>query len=94
MLIANEITSTLNMSIQNSVLNLVQKLQPKLGLSMLFISHNLAVMRYVAKRIAVMYRGQIVEEGPADEVLGDPRHDYTRALLTALPQAHKTPNLP
>ncbi len=89
-LIADEITSALDVSIQGSVLNLVRELQPELGLSMLFISHNLAVVRYVASRIAVMYRGQIVEEGPADEVLGDPRHDYTRTLLTALPQAHKT----
>lgn len=89
-LIADEITSALDVSIQGSVLNLVRELQPELGLSMLFISHNLAVVRYVAKRIAVMYRGRIVEEGPADEVLGDPRHDYTRALLTALPQAHKS----
>ncbi|GAA1966280.1 ABC transporter ATP-binding protein [Microbacterium deminutum] len=89
-LIADEITSALDVSIQGSVLNLVRELQPELGLSMLFISHNLAVVRYVAKRIAVMYRGRIVEEGPAEEVLGDPRHDYTRALLTALPHAHKT----
>ena len=89
-LIADEITSALDVSIQGSMLNLVRELQPELGLSMLFISHNLAVVRYVAKRIAVMYRGEIVEEGPADEVLGDPRHDYTRTLLTALPQSHKT----
>jgi peptide/nickel transport system ATP-binding protein len=89
-LIADEITSALDVSIQGSMLNLVRELQPELGLSMLFISHNLAVVRYVAKRIAVMYRGQIVEEGPADQVLGDPRHDYTRTLLTALPHAHKT----
>jgi peptide/nickel transport system ATP-binding protein len=91
-LIADEITSALDVSIQGSVLNLVRELQPELGLSMLFISHNLAVVRYVAKRIAVMYRGRIVEEGPADQVLGDPQHDYTRTLLTALPQAHKTPH--
>ena len=62
---------------------------PSSGLSMLFISHNLAVVRYVAKRIAVMYRGRIVEEGPAEQVLDDPSHEYTRTLLTALPQAHK-----
>ncbi len=88
-LIADEITSALDVSIQGSVLNLVRELQPELGLSMLFISHNLAVVRYVAKRIAVMYRGRIVEEGPADQVLSDPSHEYTRTLLTALPQAHK-----
>jgi peptide/nickel transport system ATP-binding protein len=67
----------------------VRELQPELGLSILFISHNLAVVRYVATQIAVMFRGQIVEQGPAEEVLGDPRHEYTRTLLTALPQAHK-----
>jgi len=89
-LIADEITSALDVSIQGSMLNLVRELQPELGLSMLFISHNLAVVRYVAKRIAVMYRGRIVEEGPADQVLSDPSHEYTRTLLTALPQAHKS----
>jgi peptide/nickel transport system ATP-binding protein len=88
-LIADEITSALDVSIQGSVLNLVRELQPELGLSMLFISHNLAVVRYVAKRIAVMYRGRIVEEGPAEQVLTDPSHEYTRTLLSALPQAHK-----
>lgn len=93
-LIADEITSALDVSIQGSVLNLVRELQAELGLSMLFISHNLAVVRYVAKRIAVMYRGRIVEEGPAEQVLEDPSHDYTRALLTALPSAHKTTRTP
>jgi peptide/nickel transport system ATP-binding protein len=83
--IADEITSALDVSIQGAVLNLVRELQQDLGLSMLFISHNLAVVRYVATHVAVMHRGRIVEEGPTDQVLGDARHEYTRELLAAIP---------
>jgi peptide/nickel transport system ATP-binding protein len=82
-IIADEITSALDVSIQGTVLNLVRDLQRRMRLSMLFISHNLAVVRYVSDLIAVMYLGRIVEFGPADEVLGDPRHPYTRELLAA-----------
>jgi len=87
--IADEITSALDVSIQGTVLNLVRDLQRQLGMSMLFISHNLAVVRYVASSIAVMYLGRIVEHGPAAQVLGDPQHPYTKDLLAAVPgEAH------
>lgn len=82
-LIADEITSALDVSVQGAVLNLVRALQRRLDLSMLFISHNLAVVRYLSDVIAVMYLGRIVEMGPAQQVLDDPQHPYTRDLLAA-----------
>jgi peptide/nickel transport system ATP-binding protein len=87
-IVADEITSALDVSVQGAVLNLVRDLQRRLGLSMLFISHNLAVVRYVSDRIAVMRHGKIVEEGPAEQVLADPQHSYTRELLAAAPSRH------
>lgn len=86
-IIADEITSALDVSTQATVLNLVGDLQREIGTSMLFISHNLAVVRYVATTIAVMYLGRIIEHGPAEQVLGDPQHPYTHDLLSAIPDS-------
>ena len=84
--IADEISSSLDVSVQGAVLNLVRQLQRELRLTMLFISHNLAVVRYVSDLIAVMYLGRIVEVAPVHTLLDDPRHPYTRALLESVPR--------
>ena len=84
-LIADEITSALDVSVQGMVLNLIRGLQRRLGLSMLFISHNLAVVRYLADTIAVMYCGKLVEVAPAAELVDHAQHPYTRTLLASVP---------
>jgi len=84
-IVCDEPTSSLDVSVQAQILNLLQQLQRDLGLSYLFITHNLSVVSYLAHAIAVMYLGRIVERGTVTEVLDDPRHPYTKALLSAVP---------
>lgn len=87
-IVADEPVSALDVSIQAQVVNLLMDLRRDLDLAMLFISHDLHVVRHLCNRIVVMYLGRIVEEGPADKVFGTPAHPYTRALLESTPSLH------
>ena len=84
-LVCDEPTSALDVSVQAQILNLMKDLQSRLGLTYLFISHNLSVIRHMSDQLGVMYLGRIVEHGPGEAIFSQPRHPYTRLLLEAIP---------
>ncbi|WP_062120053.1 ABC transporter ATP-binding protein [Aureimonas sp. AU40] len=86
LIVADEATAALDVSLRAQMLDLLIRLQDELDLSYVFISHDIGVIRYMCDRVAVMYRGRIVETGPTDEVCDNPRHGYTQALLSAIPR--------
>ena len=88
-IVLDEPTSALDASVQGQVLNLLARIHDQLGFTYLFITHNIAIARYIADVVAVMYAGQIVEIGPAEEVLSKPKHPYTQALFSSVPSLDK-----
>jgi oligopeptide/dipeptide ABC transporter ATP-binding protein len=94
LLIADEPTTALDVTVQKQILELLMRLRRELGLSLIFITHDLAVVAQVADRLAVLYAGRVVEEGPTMEVLRRPRHPYTEGLLRASPQLSRSELIP
>lgn len=86
LLIADEPTTALDVTIQKQIMDLLADLRKELGMSIILITHNLSIIRSVVDRVAVMFRGQIVETGPVDEILQNPQHTYTKALLNCVPR--------
>ncbi|MEU5871035.1 ABC transporter ATP-binding protein [Glycomyces sp. NPDC047369] len=90
LLIADEATSMLDASVRATVLNLLADLRDERGMTVLFVTHDLGQAYYLADRIAVMHRGRIVEAGPAERIVAEPGHPYTRSLLADVPKLHRT----
>ncbi|MHB1575244.1 MAG: ATP-binding cassette domain-containing protein [Candidatus Dormibacteria bacterium] len=84
-LVADEAVSALDVSVRAQVLNLLARLVERFGLTLVFISHDMAVVRHICTRVVVLYRGQVVEQGPVEQVFRDPQHPYTQALISSVP---------
>jgi peptide/nickel transport system ATP-binding protein len=93
MLIADEPTTALDVTTQAQILDLLRNLQQQTGMAIMLITHNLGVIAEMADDVVVMYLGQVVEEGPVDNIFHDPKHPYTRALLRSIPSIEQTPRL-